>query len=1047
NCQFLTAADKLILNEEFEMSVSVKAPADVKNRLATFDLFCTRTRNGKEERTRMWAKQNGKIAKEEGESVEVQAKGSLVTPSDYVAGESVKFQLEACHDQASAPELSKLVEVSLKTQACWVGGDDFFFRTDGELPLLKEDGSLIQVLATAIDRVAKPPQKTPETVICFGYASSAGEANPNRKLSLRRAQVVKAILERDTGAWDGLAKANFETVDIQQFLSDLHKACGWECDPGAVDGQAGPKTKAAIESFQRECNSRYKLGLKEDGVAGPKTWGAVLRVIHGQVQSALGQDPSKEPSWAKPKWGHGGKGVYANGEDFASGGDKPEERSVQITFFSQGSEPKLVDKTDAAATKTDNPVHDETKVVRQKVAKGEGAPDSTPDPDPDNEVIYDAATDKLAVASGELRKLLDKMEGFQKKLAPYRAIRLTQKHPKDGRVLEGDELIAWIWAVNDVEAELTGKTSVDGIESVIKQLDSYMIARQKIGLEKLKTTRATDGVKAALEPGYKIKEGGIKEYLRINNRRAVWGFGAFIGKDARWQPRDEVLRRIREERAQEKQDAKEKKGPESELELKIFEKKLFEASGSLSSSVDDFFNKHAINLGSGSKNLDLTLAASAFRCSAEAAYGASINWKESKKVKIGAKAEASFALAQAAGAFTISIPEKGGVDLIRILRDVDPRLVKSSARALPILIEMQVKGNAFVGTTASASIEAGLDLKQGAPKASKPGEKPSSKSPEGGLEAGCDLFAGAKASAAVSLALKAKLLKDADIRAKKNPFEADWTSLCDISYGGWAAWGVGLTAGFKLGYFDKKWVFQGKIGVVIKGGCGTEVKGAMDVQAFMDFCFNLCDAIQWQSVGDIIHDSALAAFEAALFHCFVTGEQMKNGAIEVGKLKDEALRDLVHTASATMDELRRIDNMLDENIPGYSGFKKYQAPFLLLKGTHTVLKKHSLNLTKKEQAIYWVRNAQSKRTWMYATWKLKTNLIYEMSYGGSGWLGGFSQEDSEECIITVLKQSRSNWEFAKILQSLKGMGVNIDDCLDWAEQDQLDALKKQFHYG
>jgi len=373
NCQFLTAPDKLILNEEFEMSVSVKAPADDKNRLATFDLFCTRTRNGKEERTRMWARQNGKIAKEEGESVEVQAKGSLVTPSDYVTGESVKFQLEANHDQASAPEPSKLVEVSLKTQACWVGGDDLFFRTDGELPLLKEDGSLIQVLATVIDRVAKPPQKTPETVICFGYASSAGDAGPNRKLSLRRAQVVKAILERDTGAWDGLAKANFETRDIQQFLSDLHKACGWECDPVMVDGKVHPETTTAIESFQRECNGRYKLGLKEDGVCGPKTWGAVLRVIHGQVQSALGQDPSKEPSWAKPKWGHGGKGVYANGEDFASGGDKPEERSVQITFFSQGSEPKLVDKIDAPATISDNPVHDPKKTAKTKVPRGGGA--------------------------------------------------------------------------------------------------------------------------------------------------------------------------------------------------------------------------------------------------------------------------------------------------------------------------------------------------------------------------------------------------------------------------------------------------------------------------------------------------------------------------------------------------------------------------------------------------------------------------------------------------------------------------------------------------
>jgi len=49
-------------------------------------------------------------------------------------------------------------------------------------------------------------------------------------------------------------------MDIQQAL----KNAGY--DPGAIDGKAGPLTKRAIKSFQRDHN------LVADGVAGRKTW-------------------------------------------------------------------------------------------------------------------------------------------------------------------------------------------------------------------------------------------------------------------------------------------------------------------------------------------------------------------------------------------------------------------------------------------------------------------------------------------------------------------------------------------------------------------------------------------------------------------------------------------------------------------------------------------------------------------------------------------------------------------------------------------------------
>ena len=54
---------------------------------------------------------------------------------------------------------------------------------------------------------------------------------------------------------------------IQRALKDL----GFY--EGAIDGKVGPKTLAAIKSFQAE------KGLKIDGKVGPKTWSALKRAV------------------------------------------------------------------------------------------------------------------------------------------------------------------------------------------------------------------------------------------------------------------------------------------------------------------------------------------------------------------------------------------------------------------------------------------------------------------------------------------------------------------------------------------------------------------------------------------------------------------------------------------------------------------------------------------------------------------------------------------------------------------------------------------------
>lgn len=61
------------------------------------------------------------------------------------------------------------------------------------------------------------------------------------------------------------------TLDIQTAL----KNAGFE--PGSIDGKMGPKTKKAVEDFQKA------NGLAADGKVGPKTWAALNKYLSAQA--------------------------------------------------------------------------------------------------------------------------------------------------------------------------------------------------------------------------------------------------------------------------------------------------------------------------------------------------------------------------------------------------------------------------------------------------------------------------------------------------------------------------------------------------------------------------------------------------------------------------------------------------------------------------------------------------------------------------------------------------------------------------------------------
>lgn len=94
----------------------------------------------------------------------------------------------------------------------------------------------------------------------FGHADAVGREQENKALSERRARAVWAFLARDPAAWEALyGEEKWGLASTQELLQHLGHGTG------AIDGQDGPKTQAAVKQFQG------KRGLKADGVAGPRT--------------------------------------------------------------------------------------------------------------------------------------------------------------------------------------------------------------------------------------------------------------------------------------------------------------------------------------------------------------------------------------------------------------------------------------------------------------------------------------------------------------------------------------------------------------------------------------------------------------------------------------------------------------------------------------------------------------------------------------------------------------------------------------------------------
>lgn len=73
-----------------------------------------------------------------------------------------------------------------------------------------------------------------------------------------------------------------EVVRSLQTVLTIGAPAQWATNPGGVDGQFGPKTRASVEAFQAWGQ------VAVDGIVGDQTWSVSLRAMSATLESEVG---------------------------------------------------------------------------------------------------------------------------------------------------------------------------------------------------------------------------------------------------------------------------------------------------------------------------------------------------------------------------------------------------------------------------------------------------------------------------------------------------------------------------------------------------------------------------------------------------------------------------------------------------------------------------------------------------------------------------------------------------------------------------------------
>jgi predicted TIM-barrel fold metal-dependent hydrolase len=230
--------------------------------------------------------------------------------------------------------------------------DDLHFAEKGLIPCLSGDNHFAGLIADVFAFINKPENSRCKLII-FGHADTAGNPSDNFRLSGQRAQVIKTIIDDDFAAFWKLINNVSLTCDLKRILNALTDFYDWNCEAGKEDERQTPEYQAAIKSFQKQYNSRFKKNIPDTGKADENTWNGVFDVYQRLIDDQLKVDGTDR---LPVPYDDETRGIYACGESFPI--EQPQKtnyrsktnRRIELAFVDSEMRPVVQKPEDTGKT-------------------------------------------------------------------------------------------------------------------------------------------------------------------------------------------------------------------------------------------------------------------------------------------------------------------------------------------------------------------------------------------------------------------------------------------------------------------------------------------------------------------------------------------------------------------------------------------------------------------------------------------------------------------------------------------------------------------------
>lgn len=200
-------------------------------------------------------------------------------------------------------------EVTISVQPFVVLGrmTGMHFGTDRDLPLAASMAMLPEVRSVY-------GRCRPCKVLVVGHTDTSGTPAHNEALSLRRAEVVRALLIGDVDDWLGRFESGWGKAEVESLIDAL------------IDAGQRPLVQRRVEWFQST------RGLVVDGDAGPATREALVRELMNRGGVRLPGTPDVVAHGCGEAFPLDATGVELD-EAPVDGADDPMDRRVEVFFF------------------------------------------------------------------------------------------------------------------------------------------------------------------------------------------------------------------------------------------------------------------------------------------------------------------------------------------------------------------------------------------------------------------------------------------------------------------------------------------------------------------------------------------------------------------------------------------------------------------------------------------------------------------------------------------------------------------------------------------